>query len=56
LVAANDVSARDAGFEVETNRVVLLRKNGEKESLPLMSKSEVAEKIIDVIDSSLRSK
>ncbi len=49
FIVANDISAADAGFGVETNRVVLLFANGEKESLPLMSKNEVAEKIIERI-------
>jgi len=47
LIAANDISAKDAGFEVETNRVTLLFANGVREILPLMSKTEVAEKIIE---------
>lgn len=49
FIAANDISAKDAGFEVETNRVTLLFANGTKEILPLMSKIEVAEKIIERI-------
>ncbi len=47
LLVANDVSASDAGFEVETNRVVLLAPDGSSESLPLMTKFEVAERIIE---------
>jgi phosphopantothenoylcysteine decarboxylase / phosphopantothenate---cysteine ligase len=47
LIVANDISANDAGFEVETNRVTLLFANGTKENLPLMSKTEVAEEIIE---------
>jgi phosphopantothenoylcysteine decarboxylase/phosphopantothenate--cysteine ligase len=46
MIAANDISAQDAGFAVETNRVTLLFADGRRESLPLMSKSEVAEAII----------
>jgi phosphopantothenoylcysteine decarboxylase / phosphopantothenate---cysteine ligase len=46
FIAANDISAGDAGFAVETNRVTLLFADGRKESLPLMSKTEVAETII----------
>ncbi len=49
LIASNDISANDAGFAVETNRITLLFANGTQESLPLMSKSEVAEKIIEHI-------
>jgi len=55
LIAANDVSASDAGFGVETNRVTLLWENGKKENLPLMSKAEVAEKIIKAVKNSFES-
>ena len=47
LIVANDIVADDAGFAVETNRVTILFANGSKETLPLMSKVEVAEKIIE---------
>ncbi|MFN8383812.1 MAG: bifunctional phosphopantothenoylcysteine decarboxylase/phosphopantothenate--cysteine ligase CoaBC [Anaerolineales bacterium] len=47
FIAANDISATDAGFGVETNRITLLFANGTNEILPLMNKSEAAEKIIE---------
>ena len=51
LIAANDVSATDAGFGVDTNRVTLLDAAGTVEALPLLSKAEVAERVIErVID------
>jgi phosphopantothenoylcysteine decarboxylase/phosphopantothenate--cysteine ligase len=46
MIVANDISASDAGFGVETNRATLLFAKGKQESLPLMSKIEVAETII----------
>jgi phosphopantothenoylcysteine decarboxylase/phosphopantothenate--cysteine ligase len=49
FIAANDISAKDAGFGVETNRITLLFANGRQENLPLMSKNEAAEKIIEHI-------
>jgi phosphopantothenoylcysteine decarboxylase/phosphopantothenate--cysteine ligase len=49
MIAANDISEEDAGFEVDTNRVTLLFANGEKRELPLMSKEEAAEAIVDEI-------
>lgn len=49
LIAANDISASDAGFAVDTNRITLLFANGTKEELPLMGKDEAAEKIVDHI-------
>ncbi|MFZ5910333.1 MAG: bifunctional phosphopantothenoylcysteine decarboxylase/phosphopantothenate--cysteine ligase CoaBC [Chloroflexota bacterium] len=53
LIAANDISAADAGFSVETNRVTLLYADGRREPLPLMDKSEVAEIIVARIASLL---
>lgn len=49
FIAANDISAKDAGFGVETNRLTLLFANGTSEILPLMNKTEAAEKIIEHI-------
>jgi phosphopantothenoylcysteine decarboxylase / phosphopantothenate---cysteine ligase len=47
FIAANDISADDAGFAVDTNRVTLLYDDGRRESLPLMGKDEVAEAILE---------
>ena len=47
LIVANDVSATDAGFAVDTNRVILLDAWGNSEPLPLMSKTAVAERVLD---------
>lgn len=45
LIVANDVSAKDAGFFVDTNRVTMLDAGGGVETLPLMSKTDVAEAV-----------
>jgi phosphopantothenoylcysteine decarboxylase / phosphopantothenate---cysteine ligase len=55
FIAANDISASGAGFAVETNRVTLLFADGRKESLPLMSKAEVAEIILGWVSKLLES-
>lgn len=47
FIAANDISATDAGFAVETNRITLLHADGRHENLPLMGKDEVAEAIVE---------
>jgi phosphopantothenoylcysteine decarboxylase/phosphopantothenate--cysteine ligase len=46
LIVANDVTADDAGFAVDTNRVTLLFAGGGSEALPLLSKAEVARRIV----------
>jgi phosphopantothenoylcysteine decarboxylase/phosphopantothenate--cysteine ligase len=50
LIVANDVSQPDAGFAVDTNRVVLLPRDGAPETLPLLSKQEVAARIVRWIE------
>jgi phosphopantothenoylcysteine decarboxylase/phosphopantothenate--cysteine ligase len=47
LVVANDVSARDAGFEVDTNRVTIVGPGDSIERLPLATKDEVAHAVLD---------
>ncbi len=49
LVVYNRVDIEGAGFEVATNRVTLMTKDGEQE-LPLMAKRAVAHKLFDVIE------
>jgi len=55
LVVANDVSRTDAGFEVDTNEVILVSAAGD-EVLPLQSKAAIAAQIIDRIETLLRSR
>ncbi len=47
LIAANDITASDGGFASDDNRVLLLDKEGAVEELPLMSKYEVGNRILD---------
>jgi phosphopantothenoylcysteine decarboxylase/phosphopantothenate--cysteine ligase len=47
LIVANDISAKDAGFSVDTNRVTLIGSGGGVEPLPLMSKEQVAEVVLE---------
>lgn len=49
LIAANDITAADAGFGTETNRVTLLFANGHRETLPLLTKTQVAEQILAAV-------
>ena len=48
-IVANDITASDAGFGSEDNRVTILSKDGETLKLDKMSKSEVACNIFDMI-------
>ncbi len=53
LLVVNDATEPGAGFEVETNRVVLLQRDQADEALPLMSKAEVADRILDRVEALL---
>jgi phosphopantothenoylcysteine decarboxylase/phosphopantothenate--cysteine ligase len=55
LIVANDVSAEGAGFDHDTNIVTLFARDGRDFALPRMSKSEVAQRILDEV-TRLRSK
>jgi len=47
LIVANDITAQDAGFAVATNRVIILDREGGQEEPGLMSKSAVAEAVLE---------
>ena len=47
LLVANDVMEPDSGFGTETNRVVILDADGGRDELPLLSKREVADRVLD---------
>ena len=53
LIVANDITATDSGFDVDTNRVTLVDRDGGVEELPLLLKSEVADRILDRVVSLL---
>ena len=56
MIVANDISAPDSGFGLDTNLVTLLFPIAKKEALPLMSKQEVAETIIARLTQLLETK
>ena len=47
LIVANDVTAQDGGFGADTNKVLLVDREGGVEDLPLMSKHDVAHRLLD---------
>jgi len=49
ILVANDVSLPGAGFDVETNKVMIINKDEERVELPMLHKEEVAERIWDYI-------
>ncbi len=49
LLVANDVAEAGSGFGTDTNRVSILALDGERDDLPLLSKREVADRLLDRI-------
>jgi phosphopantothenoylcysteine decarboxylase/phosphopantothenate--cysteine ligase len=53
LMVANDVSAPDSGFEVDTNRALLLGADGSSEATPLLTKEQLAGVVLERVVSLL---
>jgi phosphopantothenoylcysteine decarboxylase/phosphopantothenate--cysteine ligase len=53
LIVVNDALESGAGFEHDTNRVALIGRDGTPTILPLQSKREVAEAILDAVENAL---
>jgi phosphopantothenoylcysteine decarboxylase/phosphopantothenate--cysteine ligase len=47
LIVANDITASGSGFGADTNRVTIIDRKGKIDSLPLLAKREVADKVLD---------
>jgi phosphopantothenoylcysteine decarboxylase/phosphopantothenate--cysteine ligase len=54
LIVGNDISQPDAGFEVDTNRAVIIDADGGAEALPLLAKTDLAAVILDRVAGLLR--
>src|SRR5947207_11634396 len=55
LVVANDVSRRDAGFEVDSNEVTIISADGE-EAVPLQPKAAIANRVLDRLEALLKTR
>lgn len=56
LIVANDVTLPGSGFASDTNKVVIIERNGKVEELPLMSKYDVAQRILDRVFELLKNR
>ncbi len=56
VIVANDITDADSGFGVDTNRAVILTADGNVERLPLMSKPELAHKVLERVGAILAAK
>lgn len=53
LIALNEVGSPEAGFEVPTNQITLLQEDGTAEEWPVLSKEEVADRLLDRVEEHL---
>ena len=56
FIVANDALEDGAGFAIDTNRVTIVHADGREESLPLQSKTQVADEILDRVEELLRGR
>ncbi|MFP3897720.1 MAG: bifunctional phosphopantothenoylcysteine decarboxylase/phosphopantothenate--cysteine ligase CoaBC [Dehalococcoidia bacterium] len=47
LIVANDITASDSGFGVDTNQVTIIDREGSVDTLPLLPKRQVADEVLD---------
>jgi phosphopantothenoylcysteine decarboxylase/phosphopantothenate--cysteine ligase len=56
MIVVNDARQPGAGFEVDTNKVAIIHRDGRSEDLPLLPKEEVAEAILDRVEALLHGR
>lgn len=56
LIVVNSATEEGAGFRTDTNRVTILGRDGARESIPLMQKTELADVILDRVESLLNGR
>ena len=56
LIVANDITVADSGFGSDTNKVVLIDRELQVEELPLLTKYEVSQRILDKVRDLLNGK
>jgi len=56
IIVANDITAADSGFDVDTNKVTLISREGKVEDLPLLTKRGVADRVLDRVVGLLANK
>jgi phosphopantothenoylcysteine decarboxylase / phosphopantothenate---cysteine ligase len=56
IVILNDAKEPGAGFGVDTNRVTVITRNGKQEELELMSKTDLAEILLDRVEEELNGR
>jgi phosphopantothenoylcysteine decarboxylase/phosphopantothenate--cysteine ligase len=56
LIVANSLREEGAGFQTDTNKITIIDREGDVQSLPVMTKIEAAEKIMERVEGLLKKK
>ena len=56
LIVANSLREEGAGFQTDTNKITIIDREGDVQSLPVMTKIEAAEKILEKVEELLKKK
>ena len=56
LIVANSLREEGAGFQADTNKITIIDREGDTQSLPVMTKIEAAEKILERVAGLLKKK
>ncbi|HEX7416270.1 MAG TPA: bifunctional phosphopantothenoylcysteine decarboxylase/phosphopantothenate--cysteine ligase CoaBC [Smithellaceae bacterium] len=56
LIVANSLREEGAGFQTDTNKITIIDREGDVQSLPVMTKIEAAEKILEKVAGLLKKK
>jgi phosphopantothenoylcysteine decarboxylase/phosphopantothenate--cysteine ligase len=56
LIVANSLREEGAGFQTDTNKITIIDREGDVQSLPVMTKIEAAEKILERVEGLLKKK
>jgi phosphopantothenoylcysteine decarboxylase / phosphopantothenate---cysteine ligase len=56
LIVANSLREEGAGFQTDTNKITIIDREGDVQSLPIMTKIDAAEKILERVEGLLKKK
>ena len=56
LIVANSLREEGAGFQTDTNKITIIDRQGDVQSMPIMTKIEAAEKILERVEGLLKTK
>lgn len=56
LIVANDITEKGCGFGTDTNRIIIIDSKGKADALPILTKSECADRLLDKVVPLLKKK